>query len=166
MKNIRAYIITVSRVKEARAEKLYLPLSLPFLPSPRFRGQRLSPPRPSPSSSPATLLPLPPLLSFSSPLSESYARAKTGESEVPLETRSCNCIPPPPPIVNVGRARARARTYGKSSQLALITLKWSTINSRNLPLNLGHGYRVLRNSAAIQLSLLHLTDDVARKSEK
>lgn len=40
-----------------------------------------------------------------------------------------------------------ARTYGKSLQLALITLEWSTINSRNLPLNLGHGYRVLRNRA-------------------
>jgi len=49
----------------------------------------------------------------------------------------------------------RARAYGKSSQLALITLEWSTINSHNLPLDLGHGYKVLRNGSAYSA----LTDD-------
>lgn len=80
---------------------------------------------------------------------------KVGKLEVSPETRTCNCIL----RLSVGRAR----TYGKSSQLALITLEWSTINSCNLPLSLGHGYRVLRNIAPTQL---HLTDDVALKSQK
>lgn len=107
MKNIRVYIITASRVKEARGNCIYLYLSLRAPTSSSHLATRdclLSCPPPSFLSF-FFLTPLPPgpyfqatftdsfmSFFFFASLSESYAPAKSVSSEVPLETRSCNCV--------------------------------------------------------------------------
>lgn len=137
MKNIRAYIIITSCVKKL-TKAIFTFISISSVSSHRNRNERLSPSYLRYSLR-TTFTPSFLFLHFS----RKVTPGKVGELQVSLETRSCNCI--------LRLWAFSARTYGKSSQLALITLEWSTINSRNLPLNLGHGYRVLRNRAMAQL---------------
>jgi len=162
MENSRAHNYRKCQREEARRYYIYLylftlyPLSFPslYLPLLPFScGQRLSSFRLLPPLGRRAGGTLVLLLPFSSPLSESYVQRKSRG-----EVRSFRwklAVATAIPRFRVDVRRARARAYGKSSQLALITLEWSTINSHNLPLDLGHGYRVLRNGSAYSA----LTDD-------
>lgn len=122
MKNIRAYIITMSRVKKANLlyeSCIYSYFYLFRLLSSQWEIVSLFPPLFSPNHFYSLLYFL--FLHFSRKVTPGKVG---GARSFELESRSCNCI--------LRLWALSARTYGKSLQLALITLEWSTINSRNL----------------------------------